>query len=454
MCCNSGENQFFYKEDLNNCNIVIVSEMSAMTINELMAANVGNCYCDIFVLTDDYKLMGMICTQDIARAGGGARAEELVNHDPITVIHSEKWEYKQVNCIFNNSPGIWTVPVVNLEGTLLYAYVRVHPYCRDFRKMNHEFADLKCYCKALNDFAREEMQRNGISDEIKIISDLPDYYDKTEVSSLLDYPVISDISLITINNGVILAFLYDYNCMKIIGELLKRKIKYVTFDFTKRDMVQYPIHYFMTDRIAQKVLEKEAKRNRTYFDLNDFENIIQAIKLTKELVGDYVEIGTYKGDSARVALSYMKETCVERKAWFLDTFEGFNYEEAKDSGDSLWACTVHDDTSEKYVESQLNEFGNYKLVRTNIIRDDLPEEIKKIVVCNIDVDIYEAVKESLEKVKKLIVPGGVILAEDYGHTPHLFGAEYAIKTFYEKNRDCFYGLYLQSGQFILIRKDI
>ena len=65
-------------------------------------------------------------------------------------------------------------------------------------------------------------------------------------------------------------------------------------------------------------------------------NICQALEQTKHLNGDYVEIGVYKGGSALTALNYIKYANINRKAYFLDTFDGFDYNKANTSSETHW----------------------------------------------------------------------------------------------------------------------
>ena len=70
--------------------------------------------------------------------------------------------------------------------------------------------------------------------------------------------------------------------------------------------------------------------------LNTHENICEAIELTKNLEGDYVEIGVFEGGSALTALNYLKQINLKRRVFLLDTFEGFNYVESEKSLDVKW----------------------------------------------------------------------------------------------------------------------
>ena len=70
--------------------------------------------------------------------------------------------------------------------------------------------------------------------------------------------------------------------------------------------------------------------------LNTHENICEAIELTKNLEGDYVEIGVFEGGSALTTLNYLRLINLNRRVFLLDTFEGFNYEESEKSLDVKW----------------------------------------------------------------------------------------------------------------------
>jgi len=71
------------------------------------------------------------------------------------------------------------------------------------------------------------------------------------------------------------------------------------------------------------------------------------------------------------------------------------------------------------------------LIQNNICKDDLPKEIEKIAVANIDVDMYEPTLVALNKVSDLVVKGGVVIVEDATSTPCLYGAYLAMEEFLE-----------------------
>ena len=161
----------------------------------------------------------------------------------------------------------------------------------------------------------------------------------------------------------------------------------------------------------------------------DFENIAQALQATRELTGSYVEIGVYKGSSAYFALDYMERAGIRRQCYFLDTFSGFDYEQAASSSDRTWVNT-HTQASRDDVEQFLSGFKTpHRVIRNNIITEALPSDIRDVALCNVDVDMYEAIIAALIKVAPLVMVGGIVIAEDQGHTPLLVGAYAAVRDF-------------------------
>ena len=250
----------------------------------------------------------------------------------------------------------------------------------------------------------------------------------------------------------LIVFICAFNSDETFQEFLNQADAYVKYKYQSVNSHLPPARFFNKNNVAFRILKEESQQMDGKFDLSDFENIIQAIEITKCLPGFYVEIGTYKGNSARIALRYLKESGVERHAYLLDTFEGFEYKEAEESMDILWQSFKHTDTSMSQVETYLKDYPNKTLIKTNIISEDLPDEIDQIAVCNIDVDIHEAVYSALVKIAPKIAHRGIIIVEDVGHTPALGGAHLALQQFLgTEEAENFVPIYLMSGQSFLVR---
>jgi len=223
-----------------------------------------------------------------------------------------------------------------------------------------------------------------------------------------------------------------------------------------RSIMHDEIKFFVMKEEFQKQTE-EGIEKFSHGIGSDFMNLLQSIDNTKKLNGDYVEIGCFMGSSTCVMASYLDKLDVKKNFYVYDTFDGFNYDKAKDSIDSKWMSTNHKtDGLLKVKERVTNRHRDN--IKFNFIKRDITiknslREVKKISFANIDVDLYEAVKSALIEVNKKIVRGGHIIIEDAGHTPFLLGAKLALQEFLDEyGNDLYISIQMDSGQYLLIRR--
>jgi hypothetical protein len=213
---------------------------------------------------------------------------------------------------------------------------------------------------------------------------------------------------------------------------------------------------------ARQALEEEhATQSAEGFDKfdfgpGDFLNIIQAIELTKGLPGVFVEVGCYNGSSGCAALNYLKRKGVAIDCYFLDVFDGFTYPEAYESADTIWKgshCTQGYDVVSERLKRYEDDRVTVSIMKSNIISDELPAAIDEIRVANLDVDLYEAVLAGLRRLAPKMVPGGVLIVEDAGHTPGLIGAALALEEFCATPEAAGFmpPIFMGSGQSFLIK---
>lgn len=397
-------------------------------------------YVTQFVVDENNLLVGVITSSDIDKMGEEKCVSEIMNPSP-TSITEGKFSYDMAYCWLSNCQRINMVPVLSAKGELLYAY----------QWPNNSF---KKYCE--HDF---DLYTQALLE--KTIESIRNQYEKiwlaTDSKNLTNEHVIlgqEDVRNVSDKDIVIIAYNHDYEAKIIARQLVEQKKKWMFCEHVWPSYYNlFPVSdYYKMDEKLNRIFQEESYVNGLYFDFDDFTILAQMIQQTRKIDGDYVEIGVYRGDSARFAIKYMRSLQLQRKVWLLDTYEGFNYVEASESSDMRWQNT-HNDTSIELVRKRVEEDQNINIVKSNIITDDLPNEIKNIAICNIDVDLYEAVKHALYKVKDCVVKGGVIIAEDYGHTPELLGAQLAIDEFYEENEDKWFKIICTSGQCLLIRQD-
>jgi hypothetical protein len=225
-----------------------------------------------------------------------------------------------------------------------------------------------------------------------------------------------------------------------------------------------PARVWMHDEVKENVLVKEFKDQNLEGIAKfghgigaDFGNLLQFIDNAKTLDGDFVEIGCFMGSSTCVMANYIEQNKIDKKFFVYDYFDGFTFEEAKNSLDSSWMNTHKTDGRDKVeerVKSRLKEkIDNFHVFQRNIIDDDALKEVEKISFANIDVDLYEAVYAALIHVHKKLCVNGIIVVEDAGHTPWLLGAKIALEEFVDLvGKDTYHLIQMESGQYILIKR--
>lgn len=153
-----------------------------------------------------------------------------------------------------------------------------------------------------------------------------------------------------------------------------------------------------------------------------------------ELPGDFVECGVWRGGSVMLmAATLVRRGDTTRDLWLYDTFDGMTAPSAEDvqamSGraaadilrehdrtpdDPFWGIATHD-----AVERNLRRTG-YPSERFHVIEGDvmttLPELAPEaIALLRLDTDWYASTRHELTNLYPRLVPGGVLIIDDYGY---------------------------------------
>ena len=155
-------------------------------------------------------------------------------------------------------------------------------------------------------------------------------------------------------------------------------------------------------------------------------------------------------------LLLLLHVCLLLSLPYRDTFDGFTYEEAQNSIDPLWKNTHRlsgvEQTQKNISEALQDNKTPYSLHVNNICRDMLPEGLGRVVVANVDVDMYEPTLTALYKISDHVVPGGIILCEDPPGTPALYGALLAMEEFLDSDKGKCYTKIFKGGQYFLVKR--
>ena len=133
------------------------------------------------------------------------------------------------------------------------------------------------------------------------------------------------------------------------------------------------------------------------------------IENTRNLTGNFIELGVYKGDSAKEIYERMPRGKI---LFLLDTFTGH-------------PCHAECDSEEhpigRYADVDLGEVvGRLNHPNVVIISGDIRETMKTLdceefAFAHVDVDQYESTKAAIEFLLPRMTEGGIIRFDDYGY---------------------------------------
>ncbi|MFL9831954.1 TylF/MycF/NovP-related O-methyltransferase [Flavobacterium sp. ST-87] len=174
------------------------------------------------------------------------------------------------------------------------------------------------------------------------------------------------------------------------------------------------------------------------FTMTSPERIVSLIRAMEyininNIEGDIVECGVWKGGSIGACLlTLIKLNKLDNKIWLYDTFEGMN--EPTDLDLDINGNLASDRMQNEDIEiSWLWAKAELDIVKKNINSFEYPKEniyyVKgpveetlmtkqipdKIAFLRLDTDWYESTKIELEILYSRLVPGGVLIIDDYGH---------------------------------------
>jgi len=160
-------------------------------------------------------------------------------------------------------------------------------------------------------------------------------------------------------------------------------------------------------------------------------------KLVNEVEGSFVETGFGEGVSANIFVELMNQNLItKRDIWLYDSFEGFPEPSPEDKSPrnprkGEWRRPI-----EPALEMKNKIDTNVHVIK-GFFEDTIPDSYtdKEIAILHLDCDLYNSYKVCLEGLYEKVVPGGLILFDEYKSPQQLKsfpGASKAIDSFFEK----------------------
>lgn len=178
--------------------------------------------------------------------------------------------------------------------------------------------------------------------------------------------------------------------------------------------------------------------------------VLWAVKRAERLDGDLMELGVFRGHTTLFTAEYVGFADWPRK-WFLyDTFEGVPEDQLDEGWGERNAAAYKDTFSYEEVAERFRPFPNIVLTKGRVpeILDEVCPE--RIAFLHMDLNNSQAEIAALERLYDRIVPGGVIVFDDYGWS--------AARTQYEAERAWFAErgleiLLLPTGQGLFVKPE-
>ena len=195
-----------------------------------------------------------------------------------------------------------------------------------------------------------------------------------------------------------------------------------------------------------------------------FYNLVQLLKSVNDIDGLVVECGCWKGLSSYLMSQYMRDISAAFNGadfYILDSFEGLSDPNEQDKITAKLVDVVGNrqntffkkagayDASLEHVKNVLIEFPHIQYHK-----GWLPQSLDTLVIpkaikfLHIDLDLYEPILGTLQKLYPHVASGGIVVCDDYGS---LFwpGAKKAVEEFAQMAGVKF--IALSSGQAIFIK---
>ena len=168
--------------------------------------------------------------------------------------------------------------------------------------------------------------------------------------------------------------------------------------------------------------------------------LVDAVRhcVRREVPGDFAECGVWRGGSVlAMALTLVELGRDDRDLHLFDTFEGMTapsehdvseydppavatWNDAQSRGERPWSELMDaEGFDEDSVRATVLSSG-YRAERVHLVRGPVEETIpgaapERLALLRLDTDWYESTRHELEQLYPRLMPGGVLIIDDYGH---------------------------------------
>jgi O-methyltransferase len=158
----------------------------------------------------------------------------------------------------------------------------------------------------------------------------------------------------------------------------------------------------------------EDVRDATLVDIYRLYELWRLVDQVADLEGDLIEVGVWRGGSGCLIARRAQQHCPTATVYLCDTFEGVV---KAGRHDNEYVGGEHNDTSSTNVRDLARRFS---LDNVTVVEGVFPDEVdnqfgaSRFRFAHIDVDVYDSARDSFLWIWDRLVPGGVVVFDDYG----------------------------------------
>jgi hypothetical protein len=178
---------------------------------------------------------------------------------------------------------------------------------------------------------------------------------------------------------------------------------------------------FMEDPKFLGALERCAVSDEERGRVWRIHTLIWAARNAIGLDGDFVECGVFEGFMSAMVADYMDFETLNKTFYLYDTFEGFS-EKYSSPADFPGQESFYQFANTEYgkpglfegVTDRFEKYDNVKVIKgvvPDILHEDSPQ---KIAYLHIDLNSPRAERGALDVLYDRVLPGGIIIFDDYG----------------------------------------
>ncbi len=153
-------------------------------------------------------------------------------------------------------------------------------------------------------------------------------------------------------------------------------------------------------------------QNYTMVDRFRLWELWDSVRQLTRVKGDILEVGTWRGGSGVLMGVAARLSGHTEPVWLCDTFTGIPRSSERDPN---YKGGEHSDCSADNVRKLAKTMNTSVSLLEGIYPDVTGEKGPQVIkLAHIDVDVYESVKKVFEYIWPRMVPGGMVLFDDYG----------------------------------------